>query len=310
MKENFRQAADRQLSDVKFTESMKLNVLASAARTKRPAYTKYLAAAAILVIIFGAALMYGISPSPDNIAGNNPGITQFTSDDIHLTVTSVDWSGYFLTVGYTLESKAETDLNIEISPFIVEDDALYADAGTETFILASGERVLLTSCLKAADCRPGQNTAVRFTAKATAPGKAAYVLPASIDVTVPAEMRLGTIIKTGETSSNGLFSATVGEAVFTPQRTSLKLTVSAEQALRQKESCEFFITFSSADGDIRETFPLPEYRVQEEYSVIHETLYIFDETLSFAPAEITITCDWKKGDTSGTAEACFGRTKQ
>lgn len=308
MKDNFREIADRKLADVTFTDSMKLNVLASARRKQKPAYLKYAAAAAMLLIMFAAALIYGTSPAPDNIAGNIPGLYQFATDDIKLTVTDLDWSGYCLNISYTIQSKADTELEIVIGPFAAESDSLYAENEAARLTLMPGEHMNLSSSMTIAKCRPGQDTAINFTAKVAAPGKTVSELPVSIVITVPADMRTGTIIKSGETSSNGLFSATINEAVFIPEKTELKMTVSAEHALRSKEEYAFFITLSSSDGKLSETFPLSEYTVLKEDDMVSESVYLFDETLSFAPAEITVTCEWKNGDTSGTADASFGKS--
>ena len=308
MKDNFREIADRKLSDVTFTDSMKLHVLASARRRQKPAYLKYIAAAAMLIVIFGSVLIYGTSPAPDNIAGNIPAMYRFANDDILLTVTYLDWSGYCLNISYTLKSKAETELEIEIGPFTAENDSLYAENEAALLTLMPGEHANLSSCMTIAKCRPGQDTAISFTAKVAAPGKAFSELPVSIAITVPDDIRTGTIIRSGETSANGLFSATISEAVFTPEKTELKMTVSTEHALRRKEEYAFFLTLSSSDGKLRETFPLSEYTVLNEDVIVSESVYLFDETLSFAPAEITVTCEWKNCDTSGTAEASFGKS--
>lgn len=180
MKPKFRDIADRQLSDVKFTDSMKLYVLVHGRRRFRRVSRSILAAAcACLLLACALLLRFGVRHSfPDTVVSpGNMSSQSFSSQHCTVTITGCRWNGHKLSIDYAVTSNAGAPALIIRSPFYTESDALVEDSESvyfkayaeEALYICPGETLELTSQLRAEDCHPGQTIAINLRVDMLAP---------------------------------------------------------------------------------------------------------------------------------------------
>lgn len=126
-------------------------------------------------------------------------------------------------------------------------------------------------------------------------------------VTTPASYVGSTMIRSGATSGNGLFSVEIDRAYFYSDSTELSLIITPEKPLLRKDSRTFSVRFTSADGELCETFELTPWLLPAAAGASNVVRCYFDRALEFPPAEVSVICEWSDGDASGTAEATFAR---
>lgn len=190
MKPTFRETADRQLAEMKFTESMRLSVLVQGRRRHVALRRSLIAVACALVLLLGFVAYRFALPgnAPDTVAAyGQDGALSFSSPRCRLAITSVRWEGYWLTIEYTLTSTADESVLMVRSPFTADDDALIEDTSgayfkayaEEALCLQPGETLCLTARLRIENCAPGQTLELRLRADLFTP---------AIEISIPEDL--------------------------------------------------------------------------------------------------------------------------
>jgi len=316
LKPSFREAADRRLNELTFTDTMKLSVLVQGRRSTRPRYLRYAAMACALLLMVSAFALLSINPHPDRISiPDLPAGQKFSSPGMDIVVTSSSWDGYYLSIDYTVSSNSDDDIVIALSPFTSSGASLVemADgvpAVEETIVcLSPGKTVSHTARLRIDGCKPGDSAEARLEADLYISGSSepSEHVTALVSTEVPAELRTGTLIRSGVNNGNGLFGVKINTGLFTPEKTDFSITITSDQTLKRKGICRYSVCFIDEDGSLIATYDLSDYQVIREVPYVRNAFYRFDMPLEFAPATIKIICEWE-GSSCGSAEVVFSTT--
>lgn len=316
MKPSFREAADKRLNELTFTDTMKLSVLVRGRRSARPRYLRYAAVACALLLMVSAFALLSIKPHPDRIIiPDLPAGQKFSSPGMDIVVTSSSWDGYYLSIDYTVSSSFSEDTVIALAPFTSSDASLIEMTGgipaaEETMVcLSPGKAVSRTAKLRIDGCKPGDTVEARLEADLYLSGSAAPSehVTALVTSVVPADLCTGTLIRSGVNNGNGLFGVKINKGLFTPEKTDFSITITSDQTLKRKGSCRYSVCFIDEDGSLSATYDLSDYQVIREVPYVRNALYKFDIPLEFAPATIKIICEWE-GSSCGSAEVVFSTT--
>lgn len=127
MRPTFRETVDKELSNLKFTENMRLSVIVHGRR--RVHYTRRIVsiAAVFLLLLSGVTVFLSLRPdaAPDRIAVTSPienpaSENIYSSDNFDVILNSFSHEGMHLYLSYSLASRADHDVIVIRSPF--EDD--------------------------------------------------------------------------------------------------------------------------------------------------------------------------------------------
>lgn len=171
MKPTFREAADERLAALKFSDDMKLAVLAGCRRRRFPAARLLIAAACIVLLAAGAGMFMHFRPSgaPDTVAAPGYPVGQrFSSPSCDLVIDSYEWNGYDLTIGFTVTSRADYRAIMIRSPFesegkLVESTGIaFRPYAENALVIDPGERVHFTIKLRMNNCAPGMTFPIRM----------------------------------------------------------------------------------------------------------------------------------------------------
>lgn len=317
MKPSFRETADDRLSDLKFSESMKLSVLVQGRRSARPGYIRYAAIACAFIVMLGAFMFLKIAPGPDRqILTVLPAGQRFSSPGMEIVVTSTNWDGYYMTIDYTVSSSSSEDTVIALTPFSTADGSLIditdgLPTPAESLVcLSPSKSVSRTANLRINDYQPGETVEVRLEADMYISGSTtpSEHVTALVSAVVPGNLCTGTLIRSGVSNGNGLFGVKVNKGLFTPEKTDFSITITSDQTLKRKGSCRYSVCFIDDDGSMIATYDLSDYQVIREAPYVRNTLYRFDTPLEFAPATIKIICEWE-GSSCGSAEVVFSTNR-
>ena len=316
MKPTFREAVDKQLSGIEFSDEMKLNVLIQSRRRRHIHRAAFAAAACACAVFAGAFFLHSRLSAPDPVFSETPpALLTVSSENADIAVNSCEWQGYYLNIGYTVTSKSENVVQLKSSPFIAADNALIeiengmpVSEDTERAIyLAPGESIQHTASLRADRCQPDDTVEIKLASDI-------YILdnssiPEHVDTLltaeVPSDFRKGTYISSGETAANGMFSVEINKGYFDPDETSLLFTITSSRTLLRKSGASFRIRFTNEAGDVSVEYPLNPSKVNSNAGRTGEDIFSFNTVLHFAPAEIRIICEWSEDGNIGTAEAVF-----
>lgn len=316
MKPTFREAVDKQLSGIKFTDEMKLNVLIQSRRRRHIHSAVFAVTACACAVFAGAFFLYNRIPAPDpRITDAPPSILTVSSENADIAINSCEWEGYYLNIDYTVSSKSQNVVQLKSSPFITADNALIetengmpvSESTERALYLAPGESIQHTASLRADRCQPEDTVEIKLASDIYTLDNSS--IPEHVDTLitaeVPSDFHKGTYINSGETSANGMFSVEINKGYFNPEETSLLFTITSSRTLLRKSDTSFRIRFTNEAGDVSVEYPLNPSKVNSNSSRTGEDIFSFNTVLNFAPAEIRIICEWSEDGNNGTAEAVF-----
>ncbi|MBQ4089144.1 MAG: hypothetical protein IJC56_04600 [Clostridia bacterium] len=185
MRPTFRETADKKLSEMTFTENMRLSVIVRGRRRVHYVRRFAAAAAALIIILTGisATVFFRPKSAPDHVA--SPGQTYdylspaiFSSENFDVYVTEFDQSGMHIDMEWRLVSRADYDALVIRSPFF--DDEMKPQSKveiSETFcepefpsyaeqavLLPAGGQLQFSAQLSLSEWNPGEEAlaSVRF----------------------------------------------------------------------------------------------------------------------------------------------------
>lgn len=221
MKPTFRETVDKQLGGMRFTDEMKLHVLAGCRRRRFSPHRLIFAAACAALLIIGAGLMLrmGLQSAPDTVAAPGYPVGQrFSSPGYDLVIDSYEWVGYELTIGCTVFSRADSPALIIRSPFecegrLIEDgDAFLRPYAENALIISPGGQVRFEVTLRMHGCAPGQTFPIRLRADFMQPA-AEILSPGNVPATTDTPM----LVSDGSGSVDlisGAYADRYGDTVF------------------------------------------------------------------------------------------------
>jgi len=185
MRPTFRETADNKLSEMKFSETMRLSVIVRGRRRVHYVRRFAAAAAALIMILTGisAAVFFRPDSAPDYVASPGPtyeytDLAIFSSENFDVYVTDFDQSGMQINMKWRLVSRADYDALVIRSPFFDDEmkpqneveitetacEPEFPSYAEQAVLLPAGGQLSFSAQLSLSEWNPGEEAlaSVRF----------------------------------------------------------------------------------------------------------------------------------------------------